>query len=95
MEWQDQLADEVRELEGNGVDLAANDRARALLKIVRGFEVRLRQLAIRIQTSSPVRPAAPASAARPPRKPSTPLFRTFLVDQGVYTDDPEGVKKAG
>jgi hypothetical protein len=88
--WQDQLSDEVRELEANGVDVAAGDRARAMLKSVRGFEVRLRQLSLRIADASPTSSKPARHTVERERK---PLYRTFDADLGRYLDDPLGVGK--
>ena len=50
-DWQDELSEQVRELEaeanGIGSDTALAERAMRLLRVVRGYEVRLRQLALR------------------------------------------------
>ncbi len=91
MTWQDGLSNEVRELEAkaNGFDPALADQARNLLRVIRGFEVRARQLTLRASTArGVVRPPLPASG-RAPRKPK-PLYRTFDQGRGFYLDDPEG-----
>ena len=96
MDWQDALANEVRELEANGCDIASGDRARSLLKIIRGYETRVRQLALRIADAQPrTKKPLPASGYTPrkPSTPSKPLYRTFDADIGAYLDDPLGAGK--
>lgn len=95
MDWQDALADEVRELESNGASLADNDRARAMLRVVRGYEVRLSRLSLRIATSMPpaANPPLRHHLGRDGPERRRPMFRTQI--DGVYTDEPDGVKKAG
>ena len=48
-DWQDLLAEQVRELEAriSGYDPSLADRARAMLRVIRGYEVRVRRLALR------------------------------------------------
>jgi hypothetical protein len=44
--WADQLSDEVRELEAkaNGFDPILANQARAMLRVIRGYEARVRQV---------------------------------------------------
>ena len=48
-DWQDLLAERVRELEAevDGLDRSLADRAMAMLRVIRGYEVRVRRLALR------------------------------------------------
>jgi hypothetical protein len=48
-DWQDLLAERVRELEARigGYDPSLPDRARAMLRVIRSYEVRVRRLALR------------------------------------------------
>jgi hypothetical protein len=48
-DWQDLLAERVRELEAKarGYDPSLPDKARAMLRVIRGYEVRVRRLAVR------------------------------------------------
>jgi len=50
MDWQDALAEQVRELEGkaNGFDPALATRALLVLRVLRGYETRVRQLTLRV-----------------------------------------------
>jgi hypothetical protein len=45
-DWQGLLAERVRELEA-GADPASAEKALAMLKVIRGYEMRVRQLALR------------------------------------------------
>ena len=47
MDWQDLLAERVRELEA-GTDPVSAEKALAMLKVIRGYEMRVRQLALRM-----------------------------------------------
>jgi hypothetical protein len=49
MSWEDLLANQVRELESQaeGFDPLLADKARHLLRVIRSFEVCVRQLALR------------------------------------------------
>jgi hypothetical protein len=48
-DWQDQLSDQVRELEAkaNGFDHELSAKALAMLRVIRAYEMRVRQLALR------------------------------------------------
>jgi hypothetical protein len=47
-DWQDLLAERVRELETRArPDPLVAEKARALLRVIRGYEVRVRRLALR------------------------------------------------
>jgi hypothetical protein len=48
-DWQDLLAERIRELEArvSGYDPSLPDRARAMLRTIRAYEVRVRRLALR------------------------------------------------
>jgi hypothetical protein len=97
MDWQDQLAAEVKALEANGCSLEDNDKARAMLRPLRAFVQRLSRLSLRIADATPQPSEPPARhhvGRRGPDKPK-PLFRTYLVDQGVYTDDVLGRLASG
>ena len=50
MDWQDQLADQVRDLEAkaDSFDPALAMRAMQMLRTLRGYEVRVRHLAFRV-----------------------------------------------
>ena len=49
MDWQDRLSDEVRALEAKAgtFDPMLAERARNLLRVIRGYETRIRSLALR------------------------------------------------
>ena len=66
MDWDDLLSQEVRALEGkvSGFDPYLAERARALLRVIRGYETRVRQLALRTEPRT-----AKTLAAPPPFKP--------------------------
>jgi hypothetical protein len=46
-DWQDLLAERVRQLEAEAGHPALTDKALALLRVVRGYEKRIRRLALK------------------------------------------------